>query len=48
MNGLLLYHLDAEGRRPAVLMPTRALQLEFKDGGLIQHGYRAIVLGHKL
>lgn len=34
--------------RPAVLMPARALQLEFKDGLLIKHGYKAIVLGQKL
>jgi outer membrane protein assembly factor BamE (lipoprotein component of BamABCDE complex) len=34
--------------RPAVLMPSHALQLEFKDGVLVQHGYKAIVLGQKL
>ena len=34
--------------RPAVLMPSHALQLEFKDGRLVKHGYNAIVLGQKL
>ena len=34
--------------RPAVLVPSRALQLKFKDGILVQHGYKAIVLGQKL
>ena len=34
--------------RPAVLMPSRALQLEFKDGVLVKHGFNAIVLGQKL
>ncbi|HEX5051971.1 MAG TPA: outer membrane protein assembly factor BamE [Planctomycetota bacterium] len=34
--------------RPAVLLPARALQLTFKEGVLVEHGYRAIVLGQKL
>lgn len=32
--------------RPAVLVPSRALRLEFKNDALISHGYRAIVLGN--
>lgn len=34
--------------RPAVLVPSRALRLEFKNDVLITHGYRAIVLGNTL
>jgi outer membrane protein assembly factor BamE (lipoprotein component of BamABCDE complex) len=34
--------------RYAILIPARALQLEFKDGVLASHGYRPIVLGAKL
>ena len=34
--------------RAAVLLPSRALQLEFKDGLLVRHGHKAIVLGMKL
>jgi hypothetical protein len=33
--------------RYAILIPARALQLEFKDGVLVSHGYRPIVLGTK-
>ena len=31
--------------RPAVIVPGRALRLEFEDGRLVDHGYHAIVLG---
>lgn len=31
--------------RYAVLVPARALRLQFKDGKIEEHGYRAIVLG---
>jgi outer membrane protein assembly factor BamE (lipoprotein component of BamABCDE complex) len=34
--------------RPAVLIPSRALRLEFKDGVLVKHGHRLIVLGQDL
>lgn len=34
--------------RPAVLVPSRALRLEFKNDILVSHGYRAIVLGNTL
>jgi outer membrane protein assembly factor BamE (lipoprotein component of BamABCDE complex) len=34
--------------RPAVLIPGRALRLVFENGKLVQHGYRAIVLGKDL
>lgn len=34
--------------RYAILIPARALQLEFKNDVLVSHGYRAIVLGTKL
>ncbi len=34
--------------RPAVLVPSRALHLEFKDGILVKHGYNPIVLGLQL
>ncbi len=34
--------------RPAVLIPGRALRLEFKDGVLVEHGYRAVILGQDL
>jgi outer membrane protein assembly factor BamE (lipoprotein component of BamABCDE complex) len=34
--------------RYAILVPARALRLEFRDGVLIEHGYRPIVLGARL
>jgi len=34
--------------RPAVIVPGRALRLEFKNGRLDSHGYHAIVLGARL
>ncbi|MFT5051660.1 MAG: outer membrane protein assembly factor BamE (lipoprotein component of BamABCDE complex) [Chlamydiales bacterium] len=34
--------------RPAVVVPGRALQLKFEGGRLVEHGFRAIVLGAKL
>ena len=34
--------------RYGVLIPARALRLEFKEGLLVDHGYRAIVLGARL
>jgi len=34
--------------RPAVLIPGRALRLVFENGKLIEHGYRAIILGKDL
>ena len=34
--------------RPAVLVPSHALKLEFKNDVLVSHGYRAIVLGGTL
>ena len=34
--------------RRAVLVPSRALRLEFEDGFLVKHGYRAIILGEDL
>ena len=34
--------------RPAVLIPGRALRLEFEGSRLAEHGYRAIVLGKQL
>lgn len=34
--------------RPAVLVPSRALKLEFKDEILVKHGYSPIVLGQSL
>jgi outer membrane protein assembly factor BamE (lipoprotein component of BamABCDE complex) len=34
--------------RPAVIVPARALRLEFVDGRLADFGYRAIVLGQRL
>jgi len=34
--------------RPGVLVPSRALRLEFKDGRLVKHGYNPIVLGQSL
>ena len=34
--------------RPAVIIPGRALRLEFKNGHLASHGYHAIVLGTRL
>jgi len=33
--------------RYGILIPARALQLEFKDGVLVEHGYHPIVLGAK-
>jgi len=33
--------------RYGILIPARALQLEFKDSVLVSHGYRPIVLGAK-
>lgn len=34
--------------RPAVIMPGRALRLEFSNGRLQSHAYHAIVLGTRL
>jgi outer membrane protein assembly factor BamE (lipoprotein component of BamABCDE complex) len=34
--------------RYAILVPARALRLEFKDRVLVDHGYRPIVLGARL
>jgi outer membrane protein assembly factor BamE (lipoprotein component of BamABCDE complex) len=34
--------------RPAVLVPSRALRLEFENGILVKYGYRTIVLGKDL
>ena len=34
--------------RPAVIIPGRALHLEFRNGALIEHGFRAIILGQEL
>ena len=34
--------------RPAVLVPARGLRLEFEDGVLVKHSYRAIILGEDL
>jgi outer membrane protein assembly factor BamE (lipoprotein component of BamABCDE complex) len=34
--------------RAAVLVPARALRLEFKNDALASHEYRAIVLGQTL
>ena len=34
--------------RYGILIPARALRLQFKDGLLSEHGYRAIVLGARL
>ena len=34
--------------RPAVLIPGRALRLEFQNGLLVKYGYRAIILGQDL
>ena len=34
--------------RYGILIPARALRLEFKDGRLVDHSYRAIVLGTRL
>lgn len=31
--------------RPAVIVPGRALRLQFRNGKLVDHGYHAIVLG---
>jgi len=34
--------------RPAVIVPGRALRLQFRNGKLVDFGYRAIVLGARL
>lgn len=34
--------------RYGILIPARALRLEFKDRALVDHGYRPIVLGAQL
>jgi outer membrane protein assembly factor BamE (lipoprotein component of BamABCDE complex) len=34
--------------RAAVLIPGRALRLQFRDNLLVEHGYRAIILGARL
>jgi outer membrane protein assembly factor BamE (lipoprotein component of BamABCDE complex) len=34
--------------RPAVLIPSRALRLQFENGVLVKHGYRPIILGAEL
>jgi outer membrane protein assembly factor BamE (lipoprotein component of BamABCDE complex) len=34
--------------RYAILIPARALHLEFQDGALAEHGFRPIVLGARL
>ncbi len=34
--------------RPAVLVPSRALRLEFENNVLVKHGYSPIVLGQTL
>ena len=34
--------------RPAVIIPGRALRLQFRNGRLLEHGYHAIVLGTRL
>jgi outer membrane protein assembly factor BamE (lipoprotein component of BamABCDE complex) len=34
--------------RYAILIPARALRLEFKNAVLVEHGYRPIVLGARL
>jgi outer membrane protein assembly factor BamE (lipoprotein component of BamABCDE complex) len=34
--------------RYGILVPAQALRLDFKDGLLVEHGYRAIVLGTRL
>lgn len=34
--------------RPAVLVPARALKLEFENERLVHHGYHPIVLGSRL
>ncbi|MEM9380631.1 MAG: outer membrane protein assembly factor BamE [Planctomycetota bacterium] len=34
--------------RPAILVPSRALRLEFEDDRLTQFGYHSIVLGQQL
>jgi len=39
---------DYVPERPAVLIPSRGLRLEFKDDILVSYGYRAIVAGQSL
>jgi len=34
--------------RYGIIVPARALRLDFKDGVLVEHGYRPIVLGATL
>ncbi len=34
--------------RPAVLVPTRGLRLEFKNGILVKHGYTTVAFGKAL
>ena len=34
--------------RPAVLVPSRALRLEFDRDVLVKHGYSPIILGQQL
>jgi len=34
--------------RPAVLIPSRALRVEFENNVLVKHSYSAIVLGQQL
>jgi outer membrane protein assembly factor BamE (lipoprotein component of BamABCDE complex) len=34
--------------RPAILIPSRALRLQFENGVLVKHGYRPIILGAEL
>lgn len=34
--------------RPGVLVPSRALRLEFRNNSLTKHGYKAIILGQTL
>ena len=44
-NGSVWVYLP---ERPAVLLPSRALRLEFNDQYLVEYGYRPIVLGQEL
>jgi hypothetical protein len=43
-DGLWIYLPERYG----ILVPARAYRLEFKDGLLVEHGYRPIVLGARL
>ncbi len=43
-NGLWIYLPERYG----ILIPAEALRLEFKDGALVDFGYRPIVLGTRL